>query len=367
MRVNKRTIWIILFIQLLKLHVIMCYFGLAARDLILPVTLGYQVNIDDRLANNRLPSSKKLCDMLVLEKKQRRMCKRGKGIAKSLLESIRLSVFECGYQFQYERWNCSSDDQYRMNILRREFKETSFLYAISSASLVNTFARECSRGSIDRCTCDESKNLKNKEAWLWGGCGDNIKYGLKFTRKFLKYSKRRGKDIRAKVDEHNSRLGRKIVRDKVKTTCKCHGVSGSCTVQTCWRQLSPFHVIGQLLKDKYESSFKVVTYTNQATGKSHLVKRLKESQDISEESSAPKTGDMVYLEDSPNFCTASKYSPGTVGRTCQKGINCDVMCCGRGYNVKSVTVKSACQCQVHWCCYVECKQCMNEEEIYMCK
>ena len=90
------------------------------------------------------------------------------------------------------------------------FKETSFLYAISSASLVHEFARACSRGSIDRCTCDESKGLKNKEAWLWGGCGDNVKFGLKFSRRFLRAGKRRGKDIRAKLDQHNIRLGRKV-------------------------------------------------------------------------------------------------------------------------------------------------------------
>ena len=90
------------------------------------------------------------------------------------------------------------------------YKETSFLYAISSASLVHTFSRACSRGIIDRCTCDESKNLKNKEAWLWGGCGDNVKFGLKFSRRFLRAGKRRGKDIRAKLDQHNIRLGRKV-------------------------------------------------------------------------------------------------------------------------------------------------------------
>lgn len=90
------------------------------------------------------------------------------------------------------------------------FKETSFLYAISSASLVHTFARACSRGSIDRCTCDESKNLQNREAWLWGGCGDNVRFGLKFSRRFLRAGKRRSKDIRARVDQHNIRLGRKV-------------------------------------------------------------------------------------------------------------------------------------------------------------
>ena len=152
----------------------------------------------------------------------------------------------------------------------------------------------------------------------------------------------------------------------MKTTCKCHGISGSCTTRTCWRQLSPFHIVGKKLKDKYENSYKVVTYANQARGKSHLVKGLLTSSDGNSDSIPPKRNVMVHLEDSPTFCGPTLYSPGTSGRVCEQD-NCDVMCCGRGYNVKSTKVKRACQCHVHWCCYVECQQCINEEEIYMCK
>ena len=89
-------------------------------------------------------------------------------------------------------------------------KETSFMYAISSAGLVHEFARACAQGIMDRCTCDESKHLENTKTWLWGGCGDNIRFGLKFTRKFLRRSRRTEKDIRAQVDEHNSGAGIKV-------------------------------------------------------------------------------------------------------------------------------------------------------------
>ena len=90
------------------------------------------------------------------------------------------------------------------------FKETGFLYAISSAGLVHTVARACSRGQTDRCTCDESVNqLENREAWMWGGCGDNMKYAQKFTRRFLR-ARKLGRDLRAKVDKHNSKLGIKV-------------------------------------------------------------------------------------------------------------------------------------------------------------
>lgn len=81
---------------------------------------------------------------------------------------------------------------------------------MSSAGLVHSISRGCSTGRLDRCTCDESKNLQNEEAWRWGGCGDNIKFGLKFTRRFLKRAKRNGKDVLARVNRHNSHLGIKV-------------------------------------------------------------------------------------------------------------------------------------------------------------
>lgn len=196
-----------------------------------------------------------------------------------------------------------------------------------------------------------------------------------------------------------------VVKSAVKTRCKCHGISGSCTVRTCWRQLSPFRDIGNTLKQKYENSYKVVTYTNHATGKSPLsddvtlennygnilkplqtkteyndnktdrhkkIKAKRDRNSVRENGNdvksdfAPRSNLMVHLDDSPTFCDASRYSYGTEGRVCERS-NCDVMCCGRGYNIRSVTVKRSCQCHVHWCCYVKCKQCVSQEEVYLCK
>lgn len=152
------------------------------------------------------------------------------------------------------------------------------------------------------------------------------------------------------------------------TTCKCHGVSGSCSTKTCWRQLAPFQTIGNKLKDKYKKSLKVVAHTNHAApGKPQLVKIAKNSNSGTRKNYLPpRRGDLIYIDESPNFCRKSKYSPGTYGRICTKS-NCDVMCCGRGYNIRTTEVKRRCQCQVKWCCTVHCKQCTSLEEIYMCK
>uniref|UniRef100_A0A803VW70 Protein Wnt n=1 Tax=Ficedula albicollis TaxID=59894 RepID=A0A803VW70_FICAL len=379
------------------------YFGLTGNE---PLTI---LPLTSEMEEAAAKAHYKVCDRLKLEKKQRRMCRRDPGVAETLLEAISMSALECQYQFRFERWNCTLEGRYRASLLKRGFKETAFLYAISSAGLTHAMAwdfpafpgvffhfglesepvpgvfagfketaflyaissaglthamaKACSAGRMERCTCDEAPDLENREAWQWGGCGDNLKYSNKFVKEFL--GRKPNKDLRARVDFHNNLVGMKVIKAGVETTCKCHGVSGSCTVRTCWRQLSPFHEIGKQLKQKYETSLKVGSTTNEATGEGDISPPKKSIPGHSDQ--IPRTTDLVYIDDSPSFCLMSRYSPGTSGRKCYKDKNCDSICCGRGHNTQSRVVTRPCQCQVRWCCYVECKQCTQREEVYTCK
>lgn len=48
-------------------------------------------------------------------------------------------------------------------------------------------------------------------AWKWGGCGADIKYGMRFAKKFLDASEASQKDqLRALMNVHNNRAGRKV-------------------------------------------------------------------------------------------------------------------------------------------------------------
>lgn len=42
-----------------------------------------------------------------------------------------------------------------------------------------------------------------------------------------------------------------VVRSSLSTACKCHGVSGSCSIKTCWKALPDFDKIGATLKERY--------------------------------------------------------------------------------------------------------------------
>ena len=117
---------------------------------------------------------------------------------------------------QYPSWHNAQQlllwITYKINIVQTcrlltGFKETGFIHAITSSALVHTVARACSRGAIDGCTCAVSSNeATNRDSWRWGGCGDNIEYAAKFTRKFLR-SKDIARDLKGRVDHHNSKAG----------------------------------------------------------------------------------------------------------------------------------------------------------------
>ncbi|XP_028738378.1 protein Wnt-9b [Peromyscus leucopus] len=304
----------------------------------------------------------KQCDLLKLSRRQKQLCRREPGLAETLRDAAHLGLLECQFQFRQERWNCSLEG--RTGLLQRGFKETAFLYAVSAAALTHALARACSAGRMERCTCDDSPGLESRQAWQWGVCGDNLKYSTKFLSNFLG-PKRGSKDLRARADAHNTHVGIKAVKSGLRTTCKCHGVSGSCAVRTCWKQLSPFRETGQVLKLRYDTAVKVSSATNEALGRLELWAPAKPGGPA--KGLAPRPGDLVYMEDSPSFCRPSKYSPGTAGRVCSRDASCSSLCCGRGYDTQSRMVAFSCHCQVQWCCYVECQQCAQQELVYTCK
>ncbi len=92
-------------------------------------------------------------------------------------------------------------------------REAAFVYAISSAGVVYAITRACSQGELKICNCDSHKRGRASDergAFDWGGCSDNINYGIKFAKAFVDARERMVKDARALMNLHNNRCGRMV-------------------------------------------------------------------------------------------------------------------------------------------------------------
>lgn len=288
-------------------------------------------------------------------------------------------------------------------------RETAFIFAITSAGVTHAVARSCSEGAIESCTCDYRRRGPGGPDWHWGGCSDNVDFGRMFSREFVDSSER-GRDLRYLTNLHNNEAGRMVrtwnsnfpklsifirnpkslksiwnlhfvkslcssclqtVSSEMRQECKCHGMSGSCTVRTCWMRLPSFRTVGDFLKDRFDGASRVV-YANKGSNRaSHRA----DPRHLEPENSAhkpPSAMDLVYFEKSPNFCSYNGKTGtlGTSGRTCNSsspGLDgCELLCCGRGLKTRTESVTERCHCTFHWCCHVSCLNCTSTQTLHQC-
>lgn len=58
------------------------------------------------------------------------------------------------------------------------------------------------------------------------------------------------------------------VQAEMRQECKCHGMSGSCTVKTCWMRLPTFRIVGDNLKDRFDGASRVMVSNSLRGGNS---------------------------------------------------------------------------------------------------
>ena len=187
--------------------------------------------------------------------------------------------------------------------------------------------------------------------------------------------------------------------------CKCHGVSGTCQLQTCWKQVAPFEVTSAAVKSKYLSAVRSEPPTSAEARRPVGDVSVRTNTIISRRrrrgrgrgrrrgggggggggrgrargggrgrrGRLPSVGPsrkLVFSDKSPSFCERDAYGPGTAGRRCQLGGHCSVLCCGRGYNTQLSSLVTSCNCRVLWeqrSVRVDCQSCTNVTEVYTCK
>uniref|UniRef100_A0AAJ7SIF0 Protein Wnt n=1 Tax=Petromyzon marinus TaxID=7757 RepID=A0AAJ7SIF0_PETMA len=196
--------------------------------------------------------------------------------------------------------------------------------------------------------------------FTWSGCSDNVVLGVALSRSFVDATERsRGSSARSLMNLHNNEAGRKAVVSHVRVECRCHGLSGSCEVRTCWRSLSPLRVVAASLRDAYDGAVEV--RVGRVGTRHHLLARHAHFKPHTDEQ-------LVYVDASPDFCS------GTVGRRCEwpGGARagpgaCPSLCCGRGHEARALVTDERCLCKFRWCCAVRCRQCRRTEHVYTCR
>ncbi|XP_028603108.2 protein Wnt-16 isoform X1 [Podarcis muralis] len=327
------------------------------------------------------------CANLPLNGRQKDLCKKHPNLLPSIREGARLGIEECQSQFKHERWNCllpletasktsnpspisvapaSSGFGYELS---SGTKETAFISAVTAAGLVHSVTHSCSMGNMTDCACDPKLQSGGSasEGWHWGGCSDDIQYGMWLSRKFLdgpaeNVTGKDGSRLLA-MNLHNNEAGRLAVAKLMTVDCRCHGVSGSCALKTCWKTMSSFAKIGSLLKEKYESSIQI----------SDRARRKIRRKDKRQRKIPIRKEDLLYIHKSPNYCVEDPKLgvAGTQGRECNRTSEgpdgCNLLCCGRGYNTHVVRQVERCDCKFVWCCYVRCRRCETMTDVHTCK
>lgn len=69
-------------------------------------------------------------------------------------------------------------------------------------------------GKWENCGCDTRVRgrvyAKGEKSWEWGGCSENVKYGVEQSKMFLDPPRPDKKDIQYLLITHNNEAGRKV-------------------------------------------------------------------------------------------------------------------------------------------------------------
>lgn len=186
---------------------------------------------------------------------------------------------------------------------------------------MHSITRWCNQGLLANCACDPSRRGRGHDIYgqfSWGGCSHNLRFASIFARKFIDSQESNLRDATALMNLHNNKVGRKVclfwlniyfkipvyvVIDKQavlrhnRLICKCHGLSGTCLVRTCWRIAPDFNTVGIYLKYKYNKAIHVSM--NQTSKQLTCSDSKRKSH---------KSDDLIFLDFSPDYCNINNKS-----------------------------------------------------------
>lgn len=393
-------------------------------------------------------ASEKNCNHDFLSHQQRTFCQKYPLLFPHIRRAAETTIRHCVNSMSKRRWDCSdlakevlerdvsqeNLERVMPSILRRDTAEAAYLESLSSGVLSHYLSLACRRENIPYCGCGEynpigrgkfstSQNFEHindphtiDQEMLKSidSCSDNLAFGARFSDTFLNGAlDESGNDFdsrnklkrttitlqlgkssrltaRQRVLYHNTITGVNVLKRRSAETCKCVGVSGSCTQKVCWQRSPSAKEISSAIMDLYDSNSYRVRYKNRRiVARSENSKRITKSTGLSnskasnklskqarkkiQEEISAKTA-LIYRVRDIDFCRVDtkKGIYGTQGRQCSieddaGEYHCSRLCCSGDWQSLTTESKKDCNCRYVWCCRIECDVCTTIETRHYCK
>lgn len=155
-----------------------------------------------------------------------------------------------------------------------------------------------------------------------------------------------------------------VLQEGRRVKCKCHGLSGSCDIRTCWNAMPPIDQVSSELRARYEHLAEHVQLRNPAGDSSSFIPyssstgspssfRYQLVPTVSGTAAVTlSSSSLAFYRSSPDYCRS------VAGRRCDGESGCNRTCCGRGHVTREhLVVDVRCRCRFHYCCRVVCEPC----------
>jgi len=267
-------------------------------------------------------------------------------------KGLKQALGSCQQSFQWQRWNCPSQDFVQKNSKPEEKtpnREDVYVAAISMAAIVHTLTKDCANGVIAGCGCTENAL--------------NVPCAHEPSKALEQFVKQFGTGSGATA--HNRRVVGALLERSLEQECRCKQpgpVQGNRQEEECVAVLKPFESIAQDLLQMYDDAI-------QLDSASSNLKIMWENIPLDS---------LVFMQDSPNYCEHDSRGlwKGTRGRQCSKDgsgsleerLSCQQLCRVCGYRVRSQHLRSErrCNCKLVWGFRLQCDVCVQLEKQYSC-
>lgn len=307
--------------------------------------------------NETCPNCALLGQVNTFDEVQTSECQKSPSILHSLSKGARAAIIDCQLRFNESRWNCSTlygDDLFGAFIANTTCRERGVLNAYFAAGATSAIGEDCHNQRIAACPCTLNDGGRSEDGdgnVIFTACNSDFSFACDYINTFVL----EGLDTtscRGQVDEHNINVGKQIVNESIES-CRCHGVSGTCAVKTCYNRIKTVAEVGEKLFQLYNGAVRVAESDD-----GDLVNANFPSVPV-------KKTDILYKDHSPNFCVEDD-ALGTLGvahRLCDPNSNmpnaCSTICCDYGNYELSKVVEIE-ECKFVWCCDIVCSTVRND-------